>query len=59
MLDLSFSEFPDANNSGSLEGFDSSLLSSSMTDVNGTYMIPIFDSRLISLEVGKEKNSTS
>lgn len=40
MLDLIFPEFPDANNSGSLEGFDSSLLSSFMTDVNGTYVNP-------------------
>jgi hypothetical protein len=40
MSDLNFSEFSEFNNSASLEDFDSSFLSSFMTDVNGTYMNP-------------------
>jgi len=40
MSDLNFSEFSEFNNSTPSEDFDSSLLSSFMTDVNGTYMNP-------------------
>lgn len=40
MSGLNFSEFSGFNNSDSSEDFDSSLLSSFMTDVNGTYVNP-------------------
>ncbi len=40
MLDLNFSEFSEFNSSDSSEDFDSSLRSSFMADVNGTYMNP-------------------